>query len=170
METLFLQGFQGFGTTMGNGGLHLRFLEQTAGHKAVHIVIVHDEHTSIGSDKAGLMTEVCIQVRLGIEIENTNRVKGMDFLRQLDGKGAAFTIGAVHLNGALHHVQQAMGDSQSQTGALNLAVALDVEALKDMEKARSIFLANADAGIGDGSPQAQGACTALAADVQCDGA
>ena len=50
------------------------------------------------------------------------------------------------------------------------AVALDVEALKDMEKARSIFLANADAGIGDGSPQAQGACTALAADVQCDGA
>ena len=59
-----------------------------------------------------------------------------------------------------------MGDGKAKSCAFNFAVALNVQAFKDLEKAGFIFFADTDTGIGNRSTQIKGVFFAISADIQ----
>ena len=114
---------------------------------AVQIVVVDQK------DAALLQVVPCVGVR-SLRLMRCRRPFAGQLQGQLDGEGGALALDALHGDGAVHHVDEVLGDGHAQAGSLDAADGGGALAFERVEDVLDELRAHADARVRHDEPVA----------------
>ena len=123
--------------------------EQVYKYRKVHGGIIHHQHPCLGRRELFMVVGLFDQRAPEGFLEISDGLPFHNLLRQLKGEDRAFSVFALNLQMASHHVKKPLDDGHAKSRTLDAAVLFFINALKCDEETVQILRLDPDAGVRD---------------------